>query len=134
MKIEFAILGNPVALKRHRTFRMGKNLIQVDPSKADKSDFLALAHRYAPDSPIDLPLKLSVVCFFGRPKSHYNKKGLKITSPIHHTSKPDADNLIKFVADALNGIFWKDDSCISVVECRKRYDEQPRTVIVLETI
>jgi Holliday junction resolvase RusA-like endonuclease len=32
-----------------------------------------------------------------------------------HVSKPDADNLIKSISDALNGIVYKDDQQISVI-------------------
>jgi hypothetical protein len=38
------------------------------------------------------------------------------------TCRPDWDNFAKSICDALNGMFWKDDS--QIVDCRvsKRYD------------
>ena len=42
------------------------------------------------------------------------------------TSRPDADNIIKGIADALNGIAYKDDSQIVDIRCRQYYSLTPR--------
>lgn len=134
MAIKFIVLGSPQALKRHRMFRRGQHLIAVDPSKDDKADFLTMAHQHAPQVPMDCPLALDVRFYFARPKSHYNKKGLKDTAANWHTARPDIDNLFKFIADSLNGVFWRDDSLICSVVCHKCYDEKPRTEITITEI
>jgi len=134
LKIEFTVLGNPTALKRHRTFRRGNFTGQYDPSKADKRAFAAVAQSNAPEQPIDCPLSMCLGLYFERPKSHYNKKGLKPTSPKFHTSRPDADNILKFVCDALDGIYFKDDSRVCNVVIYKLYDEKPRTEVTIETL
>lgn len=50
-------------------------------------------------------------------------KGLK--RPLRHMTphpiRPDADNLLKFVNDALNGVVWRDDSQIAWVMYTKTY-------------
>jgi len=38
------------------------------------------------------------------------------------TCKPDWDNLAKSVIDALNNVFWRDDSLITDALVSKRYD------------
>ena len=132
--ISFTVMGNPKALKRHRTGKFGN----YDPSKQDKEDFLWLAHNSRPERPIEGPIKLTLKFCFKRPKNHYgtgkNSRVLKTTSPIWHTGRPDTDNLVKFVADSLNGVYWLDDSQICVLDCIKVYDEHPRTEVLVSTI
>ena len=125
--------GNPKALKRHRTFQKGKFTGTYDPSLNDKSDFLAKAVQNKPSVPYNEALLVLFEFKFARPKNHYrtgaNANKLKISAPLFHTSTPDADNLTKFVCDSLNGIFWKDDSCISEQIISKTYSETPGVVI-----
>ena len=131
----FKIPGNPKALKRHRTFRKGDFTGSYDPSKGDKADFLALASKYAPEKPYDCPLHVKMTFCFNRPKAHYrtgkNSHLLKDNAPHYHIKKPDLDNLEKFVADSLNGIFWKDDSIICSVSKEKIYGDSPYIEIAI---
>lgn len=46
--------------------------------------------------------------------------------------KPDIDNVIKGVFDALNGIAWKDDNLVVNVEASKRYGKQAHIEIEIE--
>jgi len=119
--IEFFIAGNPQALKRHRTYRRGNINIQVDPSADAKQSFLACAMQYRPERPYDKPIMVTMEFRFQRPKSHYGAKGLKTTAPALHTSRPDVSNLVKFCEDALNGIYYRDDSIIACLIAKKRY-------------
>jgi len=113
--IQFFVPGNPKGLKRHRTTKTG---YQYDPNKADKSDFLAKAMEHRPDQPLRVPLALTLVCVFPRPKAHYrtgkHSDELRDDAPQWYGKAPDADNVVKFVGDALNGIFWHDDRLIAV--------------------
>lgn len=124
--IEFFVPGKPEALKRHRTFRRGAININVDPSAEAKDSFLVQAMAHKPDFPIAEPVAMYLKFYFARPKSHYNSKGLlRWTAPKRHTSKPDIDNLTKFVADALNHVFWRDDALICRLSAEKVYSETP---------
>ena len=133
MNIRFTVYGEPEALKRHQMFRHKGKLISVNPSAKKEDDFLALAHQNRPEKPIDSAVSLTVDFFFPRPKSHYktgkNSNVLKENAPKMHTKRPDIDNLIKFIADSLNGVFWTDDSIIYHIFSGKFYSESPRTEI-----
>jgi Holliday junction resolvase RusA-like endonuclease len=124
--IDFKIPGKPVALKRHRTVRIGDFNKNYDPSEGDKKDFLVLAMGNKPNIPLDEPLYVKLTFCFPRPKAHFrtgkNSHLLKDSAPKWHTGTPDCDNLIKFVCDSLNGIFWKDDKCICSVSAEKIYE------------
>lgn len=47
------------------------------------------------------------------------------------TKKPDLDNAIKVIADALNGVAYYDDSQIVYVEATKHYGDPPQTIVTL---
>lgn len=136
--VSLTILGEPKAQKRHRTVRMGAFNRNYDPSAADKKDFLSIVQDNAPNEPYNCPLRLIVDFYFTRPKSHYksgkNSHVLKDNAPIYHTSKPDSTNVAKFVEDALNKVYWRDDSLLCEVGVRKRYSENPRIEIKLYRI
>ena len=119
--ITFFVPGEPKGLKRHRTGKFGT----YDPSKGDKADFLILAMENKPKRPYECALSVTIRAYFTRPKSHYGtgknatktKKGI----PVFHAKKPDADNVSKFVLDALNGVFWRDDSQVAELTVLKCY-------------
>lgn len=134
--INITVLGSPKALKRHRTFRRGKFVGTYDPSKNDKADFLQVIQNKAPDKPIEGPVFLVIQFFFDRPKSHYRTGKfagkLKENAPFWHKSRPDLDNLIKFITDAMNGVFYRDDAQIAKITALKIYGERPLTEILIE--
>lgn len=84
--------------------------------------FLECARGYAPSMPLKGPLKLDIYAWFPIPQS-YSKKRLHelVLQDYAHTMKPDLDNIIKLVKDALNGLFWVDDRQIYKVTASKRY-------------
>lgn len=57
---------------------------------------------------------MDLVFLLPRPKSLPKKI-------IHHTKKPDLDNLTKSIKDALEGIFFKNDSQITELKSLKMY-------------
>lgn len=136
--ITFIVPGNPIALKRHRSFQRGDFKGTYDPSKGDKSDFLAKAMAFKPDVPFDEPLHVKLSFYFQRPKAHYRtgkfSGELKESAPTWHTSTPDADNLVKFAVDSFNKIFWRDDSIICQLVVIKMYSENPRVHIQISKI
>lgn len=50
------------------------------------------------------------------------------------TVKPDIDNYVKAILDALNGVAFKDDSQIIKLKAKKLYSENPRTEIEITEI
>jgi Holliday junction resolvase RusA-like endonuclease len=112
---------------------MGSFVRQYDPSASDKGDFLSIVQSNAPKEPLAVPLAVAIRFYFTRPKSHFrtgkNSHVMKDTAPLWHTSKPDVDNMAKFLMDSLNKIYWKDDSYIADCWITKQYDDKPRTEI-----
>jgi len=76
----------------------------------------------------------SITFYMPIPKSGYTsyigddgkRKRRKVNPGDFHTSKPDIDNLIKGVFDALNGIVWVDDGQVCHIgEQKKIYSHEP---------
>ncbi len=125
------ITGQPVAKGRPRFDRRGH---AYTPEKTVCWEHRAAAIiRAAIGSPkYDQPLKMQITAYFERPKRLLTRK----SSPnrIHHTSKPDADNIGKIVADAMTmaGVV-RDDSIINQMMITKYYaaKDAPAEVVIL---
>ena len=50
------------------------------------------------------------------------------------TKKPDADNVLKIILDALNGVAYEDDRQIVALAIRKTYGEKPVVRVEIRTI
>jgi Holliday junction resolvase RusA-like endonuclease len=132
------VLGEPKPQARHRHFRRGNFSGSYDPSSEKKNTFASILHDEAPKELLDGPMLLELNFYMSRPKNHFkiNKSGtlLKDSAPEWHTGRPDIDNLIKFVQDALNGVYYRDDATICQVIARKLYSEKPRTEITISSL
>lgn len=49
-------------------------------------------------------------------------------------TKPDIDNVIKVICDALNGIAYKDDTQIIKVTAEKFYSDEPKVIVEIEEL
>ena len=70
------------------------------------------------------PIRLQLDFFLPRPKAHLDKHGWpKPKSPVWHPKKPDLDNLIKAVTDAITDTqrVWLDDSQVYQITATKTY-------------
>ena len=82
--------------------------------------------------PLVEPFELFVWAYMPIPKATNNENRAKMASGrIKPTKKPDIDNIIKVVMDALNGVVYADDNQIVGVQAVKLYSHDPRLVIAL---
>lgn len=83
--------------------------------------------------PIESRVKVTIIAYFGIPKSTSKKKAAEmLAGNISPTKKPDADNIIKIVLDAMNNFAFKDDTQVTKLEIEKKYDNTPRIYIKIE--
>lgn len=116
--MKYVIKGDPVPLSRPR-FAKGTIFDAQKHTKLVVGIDLRNQHDNQPF--FEGPLQLDVTFFIKLPQRNKNK-----LDSFHH-SKPDLDNLIKFVCDIGNGILYKDDALISIVNAQKKYSNDPRT-------
>ena len=132
MTIKFSVLGEPRGKGRPRFGRTKNGGVRTwTPRKtADYENLIRWEyHRQCKglrfnDSDM---LIMSVAAYFGIPKNASKRKQEAMTAgDIMPLRKPDVDNILKVVADSLNGIAYRDDSQIVSVTVRKRYCTMPR--------
>ena len=70
----------------------------------------------------DVPITLKITAHFLPAKSTSKKKQQQMLSgELYPLKKPDMDNIVKVVADALNVLAYHDDTQIVYVEAKKEY-------------
>jgi len=86
-------------------------------------------------NPVDKPIRLKAVFTLGVPTSWTAKKtAAAYKGEIPPTVKPDADNLLKGLMDALNGIAWVDDKQVVEFTARKEYGPEAKITVEVEEI
>lgn len=123
-EICFTIDGEPVAKGRPRFRNTGKFVQTYTPKKTLDAEkhvrhCFELQHREF-NKPLEGPIFIEVHFHMPIPSSLSKKKQNELRCKPH-VKKPDLDNLIKTVCDALNGYVWKDDSQIYTIIARKSY-------------
>ena len=126
MKIDFFVAGIPKAQPRVKAFVRGGHAGVYTPDSAEswKQAVRQQATANAPESLVAQSIRVELDFFLPRPKAHYKRDGsLKADRAIWHTSKPDLDNLIKAVTDAITDTqrVWLDDSQICQISATKSY-------------
>lgn len=136
MKLEFTVLGTPVAQPRQR-HRVVKGIVmnytpKKHPVQAFKQAIGIKAKEVYKGKPLTCPLRLSVLCIFPR------VSGMPLRGErIWKDTKPDFDNLAKAICDALNNVIWRDDSQVVSAWVEKFYsdsEEEPRVEIEITTL
>lgn len=130
----FTIPGEPVAMGRHRTTRTGHTYTPKKTVDAKSIIAYTVSQTYK-GLPLDKPLRLSVRFCCAPSKAIQKKQPLELMAEaIPVIKRPDIDNLLKTLGDALNGILWTDDKLIVDIEAVKRYSLQPRISFSVEVL
>lgn len=132
--LTFTVPGTPVGKGRPRFVReTGRT---YTPEKTANFETLVKweYHRQCGDKHLrnGAELGMRVEAFFPIPQSKSKRvqRDMEL-GLIRHIHKPDADNLLKAVADALNHVAYHDDSAIVYAEVTKRYSRTPETRITV---
>jgi len=128
--LAFTVTGEPKGQPRPRAFARKMGAVHVarfyDSDVADEwkraVQIVVLDASIVHKWPLTLgPVAISMCFSLTRPKSHFGAKGLKASAPLHHSGKPDADNLAKLVMDQItkSGKVWRDDSQVVSLRVEK---------------
>ena len=132
--IRIVVDGKPVPWARHQG---GRTTRPFTPAKVRTyQDVLrVLAQQEMRDqAPVVGPLAMTVRVALPLPKAFSKRKVVSaLAGEILPVTRPDLDNYIKVVLDALNGIVWRDDAQVVRVEARKVYALKPGMEIEVST-
>jgi Holliday junction resolvase RusA-like endonuclease len=130
--IEFVIPGAPVGKGRPRSTRSGRHYTP-EATRA----YEALVARCAlvargQAKPFSEPVSLWLTAYVPIPASWSKAKQSQARSgELRPSSRPDLDNVLKAVADAMNGIVYTDDALVVALTATKYYSEQPRVEVLV---
>ena len=140
-EIVLIIDGNPFGKQRPRVVRTGKGASRAfTPEKTMQYEsYVKVLYRqkygrytsFKEDDELHLDIKAYYEITKSTPK--YLKE-MMLTGMIKPTKKPDVDNIIKIIADSLNGVAYKDDKQIVACSCQKFYASEPRVEIVISKL
>lgn len=139
MELKFTIPGEPQGKGRPKFARRGSHAHAYTPKKTRAYEDI-VANSYIlqcgnAKANRNEYLSLVITAFFKIPKSTSKEKAYEMRlGKIFPTKKPDIDNIIKIVADALNGVAYDDDKQIIDVSARKVYSENPRVDVRIRII
>ncbi|ADE12159.1 RusA family crossover junction endodeoxyribonuclease [Sideroxydans lithotrophicus] len=136
--ITFTVPGTPVGKGRPKFARRGKFVTTYTPEKtASYENLVKLAAAKAMDGrqPIDGAAQVSIWLWVTPPASWSQKKQRQaLAHEIFPTTKPDMDNVVKGIFDAMNEIVWQDDKQVIDLSCYKRYSETARAEVKITQI
>lgn len=131
---EFEMIGDPVGKARPRmNTRTGRAYTPTNTKLYEYSLRQWFIREYPNFKPIESRVKVTIIAYFSVPKSTSKKKEAEMLNQnISPVKKPDIDNIIKIVLDAMNKFAFRDDTQVTELEIKKKYDKTPRIYIKIE--
>lgn len=138
-EVTFQVIGEPQGKARPKFARQGNFVTTYTPKKTVdyerqiKTAYITSTKGYQFSN--DKYLCLEIAAYFGIPKSYSKSKVLCcLENKMLPNKKPDIDNIVKVVADALNGVAYKDDKNIVSVIAHKRYSDCPKIIVRIKEV
>ncbi|MPW16932.1 RusA family crossover junction endodeoxyribonuclease [Paraburkholderia sp. CNPSo 3157] len=131
--VAFTVEGEPVAKGRPRASRTDTGVRMRTPKKTKSYESKIRAAATAAmfgSIPFGRPVALTVSIYLPIPESWSKLRQTKAAQDlIRATNKPDTDNVVKAVKDAMNEIVYEDDSQVVDLVATKKYGREPRVEV-----
>lgn len=126
MEIKFTVQGTPQPKQRPRVTSRGT----YTPARTkDYEKIVGWSYAAAGGKMMSGAIEVRVNAYFCIPKS---RKDVSVGD--WHLQRPDLDNVVKIVKDALNGIAYKDDSQVVVEYGNKMWGASERIEVTVKEI
>lgn len=139
MKSRFSVDGEPVGKGRPRFSRAanGRTITRTPEATVEYEQRVVIEYRKQCGSSRfddDERICVKVIAYFGIPTTASKSKRRDMENGIIRPSKkPDADNVLKIICDALNTVAYKDDAQIVDAIVNKYYSDHPRVEVIIQT-
>lgn len=130
---EISIQGKPIAKGRPRLGKGGHTYTPEKTQAAEKVIADTWKLKYG-DKKLSGALRITVCAAFLVPKSKSKKEKEQLLARAYRTERPDIDNIVKLVLDALNKVAYEDDSCIAEIRASKIFDNMEYTYVQIEQL
>lgn len=130
----FCIPGDPVGKGRPRAFIRNKHVGMYTPKKTVNYEALVkmMASQSHKGEPFLGPVFVEIHAYFSIPLSmKKTDRELAEKEYLPVLKKPDADNIVKAICDAMNGVVYRDDAQVCDLTVRKRYSKNPRVIVIV---
>ena len=138
MQVIFEVPGQPKGKERPRwTMVSNTSIVYTPRNTRDYEKIIKTFYKINNFKSFkkDDALEISAIAYYKIPKqTKKSHKLLMLKGEMLPTKKPDIDNIIKAVLDALNGVAYYDDSQVCKVNFMKMYSEDPRLKILIKKV
>jgi Holliday junction resolvase RusA-like endonuclease len=130
--ITVIIGGEPTAKGRPRMTRRGIAYTPAKTRKYEAHGRLAAQQAMGDRPPIEAPVRIELLVELPVPASWSRRKAADaITGHIRPTSRPDVDNFLKAILDAINSIVVCDDAQVVEVYAKKKFSVAPKMIATI---
>lgn len=127
--VRFTVPGKPVGKGRPRAAKRGKHITLYTPQTTvtyESTVALAASQAMTGRPLIEGPAEVLMTMVLPVPASWSKRKQADaLAGQLMPTTKPDMDNVVKAIFDAVNGIVWTDDVQVVGLRVRKVYGATP---------
>ena len=130
----FSVDMKPTGKGRPRFTMQGGRVHTYTPQQTkDAETLIASGYLLAGGRRYDGAVQLGITAVYKIPKkTSKSKQAEMLMHKIKPQTKPDIDNVVKLVLDALNGIAYRDDKQVVSIKCGKIYGESARMIVEVE--
>lgn len=116
--------GRPRFMRNGHTYT-DKNTVEYE--KAIRNAYLRLS-RYVSERSVRISI---YICFAPNKSDSKRNRAVKLSNEKAPKKKPDIDNVIKIVLDALNGVAYKDDTQVNEIHVERHFYSEEKLVVCL---
>ncbi len=126
--MKFIIEGIPPKKDRPRFTRAGHTYSTPATKEGEQRVKYFFLSAFGKIKPVETACKVYITAYYTTPTS-WSRKRREESIGHYKITKPDVDNVIKAVLDGLNGLAYKDDNLVAIVECCKKYGARNYTEV-----
>ena len=131
--MRFEVAGEVIGKGRPRFTRSGRTYTPKKTLNYERAIKRAYLNKYTYLSKKSIRIKICAYLEVAQSNSKVKKQKM-LDNELQCTKKPDVDNIVKVVLDALNKVAYQDDTQVVEVIAIKRWSNESRLKVIIEEI